>query len=389
MTAPARVIVEADGAARGNPGPAGWGAVVRDAVSGEVLAERSEAIGTATNNVAEYRGLLGGLAAAAECGAAAVEVRMDSKLVIEQMSGRWQIKHPGLRPLAAQAARLARPFEQVGWQWVPRHRNTHADRLANQAMDAAAQGRPGLVEAGPAPTAAAQSGPAPAADRTAGASQRQRASWESAPVPPLRLLLVRHGQTARNAEHRYSGRADVPLSETGVAQAHALAGRITTLAPTVTAVVSSPLARCQDTARVIAAAAGDPPVITEPDLIECDLGEWEGRTYDEVAQRWPELIDGWLTRTNLAAPGGESLQQVTKRVRRAVANLRDTYPPGSVVVVVSHVWPLKVMLRDALAASDALLRRLLLSPAGLSVLDLYPDGALAVPSVNDTAHLPA
>ena len=118
-----RVVVEADGGARGNPGPAGYGALVRDAATGEVLAERAEAIGVATNNVAEYQGLIAGLAAAAELNADEVEVRMDSKLVIEQMTGRWKIKHPGLRPLAAQAATLVRSFSAVSWQWVPRERN--------------------------------------------------------------------------------------------------------------------------------------------------------------------------------------------------------------------------------------------------------------------------
>lgn len=141
MSGHPQVVVEADGGARGNPGPAGWGAVVRDAATGEVLAERSQAIGTATNNVAEYSGLIAGLSAAAELGAGSVEVRMDSKLVIEQMAGRWRIKHPGLRPLAAQAAALVRRFEQVTWTWVPREQNRDADRLANEAMDAAEAGR--------------------------------------------------------------------------------------------------------------------------------------------------------------------------------------------------------------------------------------------------------
>src|SRR5690606_3419706 len=133
-----RVVLEADGGARGNPGPAGYGAVIRDAATGQILVERAAAIGIATNNVAEYQGLIAGLTAAAELGADQVEVRMDSKLVIEQMSGRWKIKHPGLRPLAAQAAGLVRRFQSVSWQWVPRDRNHEADRLANQAMDAAA-----------------------------------------------------------------------------------------------------------------------------------------------------------------------------------------------------------------------------------------------------------
>src|SRR5262245_8298939 len=130
-----KVIVEADGGARGNPGPAGYGAVVREAATGETLLERGEAIGVATNNVAEYSGLIAGLQAAADLGAVEVEVRMDSRLVVEQMSGRWQIKHPGLRPLAARAAALISRFDTVRFTWIPRERNRRADALANAAMD--------------------------------------------------------------------------------------------------------------------------------------------------------------------------------------------------------------------------------------------------------------
>lgn len=133
-----QLIIEADGGSRGNPGLAGYGAVVRDARTGEVLAELGESIGHATNNVAEYAGLLAGLRAAAELAPGAdTEVRMDSKLVVEQMSGRWRIKHPDLRPLAAEASQAARSLGLVTYTWVPRERNTYADRLANQAMDAA------------------------------------------------------------------------------------------------------------------------------------------------------------------------------------------------------------------------------------------------------------
>jgi ribonuclease HI len=134
-----RLLVEADGGSRGNPGAAGYGAVVRDATTGEVLAEVSESIGHATNNVAEYSGLLAGLRAAGRLAPGAeAEVRMDSKLVVEQMSGRWQIKHPDLLALAAEARQAARALGRVTYTWVPRDRNAHADRLANQAMDSAA-----------------------------------------------------------------------------------------------------------------------------------------------------------------------------------------------------------------------------------------------------------
>ena len=151
-----RLIIQADGGSRGNPGTAGYGAVVLDAVTGEVLAEVSEAIGHATNNVAEYSGLVAGLRAAGKLAPGApAEVRMDSKLVVEQMSGRWQIKHPDLRPLAAQARQAARALGRVTYIWVPRERNTHADRLANQAMDAVS-GRPSVSGRAKAPGGAAR-----------------------------------------------------------------------------------------------------------------------------------------------------------------------------------------------------------------------------------------
>jgi probable phosphoglycerate mutase len=356
-----KVIVEADGGARGNPGPAGFGAVVRDAATGAVLAERSESLGMTTNNAAEYAGLIAGLKAAAEAGATEVDVRMDAKLVIEQMAGRWQIKHPGLRPLAAQAAELVRTFEAVRYQWVPRERNQHADRLANEAMDAA-------TKAEVAQTASAQ-------------------SWEPRTDPPTRFILVRHGETALTAQKRYSGRGDVPLSPEGEAQAQAAAARIKAFGP-LTAVVSSPLQRCTRTAQLIAQAADpQPEVEISADLIECDFGQWEGLTFAEVRDRDPAALQAWLGSTAVAPPGGESFQRVAKRVRRGIGDLRTKHV-GRTVVVVSHVSPIKLVLRDALGAGDALLYRLYLDPAGISVVDLYPDGGVAVRSVNETGHLP-
>ncbi|GAA1300353.1 hypothetical protein GCM10009610_07930 [Pseudonocardia xinjiangensis] len=130
-----KLIVEADGGSRGNPGPAGYGAVVLDADTEEVLAERAEGLGISTNNVAEYQGLIAGLRAAIELGATEVEVRMDSKLVVEQMSGRWQVKHPAMKPLALEAGGLVRELDSVRFGWVPRARNSRADALANRAMD--------------------------------------------------------------------------------------------------------------------------------------------------------------------------------------------------------------------------------------------------------------
>ena len=131
---PADVVVWSDGGARGNPGPAGYGAVVATP-DGQVLAEEAEGIGWATNNVAEYRGVIAGLRRARALGARRVRVRADSLLVVNQQKGLWKVKNAALRPLSEVAARLARDFEKVVWEHVPRERNRHADALANRAMD--------------------------------------------------------------------------------------------------------------------------------------------------------------------------------------------------------------------------------------------------------------
>ncbi|MGW5406362.1 reverse transcriptase-like protein, partial [Streptomyces spiralis] len=182
-------VVEADGGSRGNPGPAGYGAVVRDAATGQALSEAAEYLGVVTNNVAEYRGLLAGLRAARALDPeATVHVRMDSKLVVEQMTGRWRIKHPDLKPLAAEAARVFPP-ERVTYEWIPRERNKHADRLANEAMDAGARGEQWSVSASTAELQAPAGGStaqpeAPAAGSAAGpdalAAAREAADVQAA-----------------------------------------------------------------------------------------------------------------------------------------------------------------------------------------------------------------
>lgn len=143
------VFLHADGGSRGNPGIAGSGAVVVDAASKETLAEIVYAFADKTsNNVAEYCALIEGLKAARDLGAPEVYVFMDSKLVVEQMSGRWKIKHPDMKKLAAIAQELVRGFAAVKFTWVPREQNKEADALSNLAMDASAAGAPtGIVEA--------------------------------------------------------------------------------------------------------------------------------------------------------------------------------------------------------------------------------------------------
>lgn len=133
-----RLLVEADGGSRGNPGPAASGSVVIDPETNTVLAEIGRFLGVTTNNVAEYTGLREGLRRAWDIAPdAAIHVRMDSKLVVEQMSGRWKIKHPDMQRLAAEIRELI-GARQVTYEWVARAFNKRADAVANRSMDAAA-----------------------------------------------------------------------------------------------------------------------------------------------------------------------------------------------------------------------------------------------------------
>ena len=380
-----RFIVEADGGSRGNPGPAGYGALVREAASGEVLAERSESLGVATNNVAEYNGLIAGLRAAAEIDPGAeVEVRMDSRLVVEQMSGRWKIKHPDMKPLAAAAAEAARPFARVSYTWVPRERNKDADRLANEAMDRAA-GRPAARGASPAagstgPAAGSRLDPRPAP----APPQAQATGWGGGQGQPTITLLLRHGQTPLSTERRFAGVGDIELTETGVRQAK-LAGERLAARGDIDVIVTSPLQRVRQTAAEVAAATGA-PVVDDEDLRETDFGAWEGLTFAEAQQRWPGEVTTWLGDPAAAPPQGESFAAVGVRVRRALARLLDQYA-GQTVLVVSHVTPIKTLLTEALLAPPAALYRMFLDVGSLNEVHWFSDGPAVVRSLNDTGHL--
>jgi ribonuclease H / adenosylcobalamin/alpha-ribazole phosphatase len=356
-----RVIIEADGGSRGNPGPAGYGAVIRNNDTGELLAEISAGLGCTTNNVAEYSALIAGLRAALKEGATRAEVRMDSKLVVEQMSGRWQVKQPHLRPLASEAAALARKLGDVTYTWVPRARNAHADRLANEAMDAQADANP------------------------TGAARKQTDRWSSVTGSPTRLIMLRHGQTEHSAQGRYSGRADLPLTELGERQAAAAAVRLARTS-SVAAVVSSPLLRARQTAKPVADALGV-PLQVQDGLIEADFGAWEGLTFAEASARDPALHTRWLTDTSVAPPNGESKETVHRRVRRVRDQLIAEHGAATLIVV-SHVTPIKSLLRMALDAGPSLLHRLHLDVTSLSIAEFYPNGPATVRLVNDTSHLP-
>ncbi|MFB9376276.1 bifunctional RNase H/acid phosphatase [Kineococcus gynurae] len=360
-----RLRVEADGGSRGNPGPAGFGALVKDAATGELLAEVAEAIGTATNNVAEYRGLIAGLRAAREIDpGAAVEVRMDSKLVVEQMSGRWKVKHADMRVLADEARELL-SGARVDFGWIPRAQNSHADRLANEAMDAAAQGRQWQRSPAPAASAAAPARPATDPDPDA---------------QPVRLVLVRHGSTADTEARRLSGRygVDPELSATG--REEALAAARSAEVRDADVVICSTLRRARETAEAVAARLGL-EVRVDPRFDETDFGEWDGCTGAEVMRRWPEQYASWAGSPAVGPPGGESLTDVERRVLEGRDDLLRRYA-GRTVVLVTHGDPLRIVLRAVLGVDGRHQRRIRVDCGSRTLLRLWPDGTGEVVAVN-------
>jgi probable phosphoglycerate mutase len=197
--------------------------------------------------------------------------------------------------------------------------------------------------------------------------------------------MLRHGQTEHSAQRRYSGRGDLPLTELGERQAAAAAARLSAM-DGVVAVLSSPMLRARQTAEPVADALGV-PLSVHDGLIETDFGAWEGRTFAEARERDPDLHTRWLTDTSVAAPDGESMDAVHRRVRRVRDQLIAEHG-GATLVIVTHVTPIKALLRMALDAGPSLLHRLHLDLASLSVAEFYPDGPASVNLVNDTSHLP-
>ena len=387
------LVVEADGGSRGNPGPAAFGAVVRDGATGAVLAEIAEYIGHATNNVAEYRGTIAGLEQARDIDpSAVVEVRLDSKLVVEQMTGRWKIKHPQMQQLALRARGIL-PQGQVTYTWVRREMNAHADALVNEILDQALEGGDDAILRFPGTQATDVDG-----DDVIGSAEEQHVRAQAGARPenkmigwadlgaPTTTLLVRHGATQYSLERRFSGLGgvDVPLADIGVRQAQAAAEEIVARGG-VDAIVSSPLLRTRQTAEIIGERLGL-PVEVDDDFAECSFGEWDGRTFAEVEARWPQLIDEWLRSTQVAPPGGESFQQVRDRVNRGRARVVAEYPALRVLVV-SHVTPIKVMVGLAIDAPLDTLFRMELAPCSLTTLAWFPDGNASMFGFSEVSHL--
>lgn len=374
-----KVTVYTDGGSRGNPGVAGSGSVLYDE-SGATLAEIAYVVGQkSSNNVAEYHGLLRGLEAARDLGASQVDVYMDSKLVVEQMSGRWKIKHPDMKQLALDARELARGFDSVTYNWVPRAKNKKADELSNVAMDAAAAGaKPGIVDS------AGQNGSAQGAKHVV-ASPAHWHGKDAHEAPRTRFVLLRHGQTQHSAQKRYSGASDPALTELGRQQAVRAAEAVAAMGA-IDVIIASPAVRAQETAKACAEALGVPAeaIKTVDGFREMDFGAFEGLTKHEAQEQHPEEFAAWQGSASAAPPDGESLATLHRRVTRARLTLQEQHT-GKTILVVTHMTPIKSVVRQALQSGPETFRHVFLDLASISVVEFYGDMGV-VRCFNDVAH---
>lgn len=356
--------VEADGGSRGNPGVAGYGALVRDVDTGALLVELAEPLGTASNNVAEYHGMLAGLRAAHAIDPAAdVVVAMDSKLVVEQMSGRWKIKHPDMRELALQGRDLVAGISAAGgsvaFTWLPREANADADALSNRGMDGEH------------------------VEDWHGATEQAPAQPRPARGEPTRVVLVRHGVTELTESARLDGRGglDPELTATGREQAQRAADLVAAHVGDADArVLTSDLARARQTGDVIAERLGVAPEV-DADWDEQSFGDWDGASIRDLLADQSAEFTALRDDRSYARPGGESHDQMAGRViaawERAVAG-------GGTVVIACHRKPVLVVLAHVLGMPHERMWRLAGAPGSLTAIEAWPDGEAVVTFTNRT-----
>lgn len=392
-----QLIIEADGGSRGNPGPAGSGALVVDAATGAILVEVARFIGVATNNVAEYTALKSGVEQALAIDPnAALEVRMDSKLVIEQMGGGWKIKHPDMQRLAIEIHGLLQG-KPVSWVWVPREENSRADALANRAMDAKADAVVHF-ETQPDSQIPVQQEPTQQVASVAEFNV-QLPSSVRAPIdvtePLTTIILVRHGRTSLTESKRISGSGgeNPPLSAAGWQDAAKAAAAVAQIGksgafkhiPAPSAVVASPIQRTRDTASAIAEAISAPVTINS-NIAEISFGEWDGLTNEEAMAKDPKHYQRWRGSWTVAPPQGEPLEEFDARVVRGIKEITQEFA-GKSVVVVSHVMPIRGFLRAALNAEIETYWRPSVAPCSISIIRFWGLQAAELVTFNATDHL--
>jgi ribonuclease H / adenosylcobalamin/alpha-ribazole phosphatase len=370
-----KLVIQADGGSRGNPGLSGAGAVVLDAESGKVLKEISEPLGIATNNYAEYSAVIFALEAALEIDPdAEILVQLDSKLVVEQMSGRWKIKHPDMLVLGAKVQKII-SGKDVEFAWIPREQNGRADALANLAMDGAPL-NPSSVEY----------------NHTEPSSIRAPRPKDSAATT---LILIRHGRTELTESRRISGGdgENPRLSDLGRKDAALLANELAKIGSTGSfsylaapeVVIHSPVLRAKETAEVVAKKLGL-PLQEMNELAEISFGDWDGLTNEEVFAGFEQQYTAWRGSYDVAPPNGESLASFEERISVAFEKILTEHR-GKTAIVISHVMPVRGFLKIANDASIAGFWRPSIAPASISIARYWGSEAAEVLCVNSTSHL--
>jgi probable phosphoglycerate mutase len=365
-------LLYADGASRGNPGPAAYGAVIYDS-AGNLVAELGENLGIRTNNYAEYQAVIAGLRhIQLTWPGSEVLVRMDSKLVVEQLSGRWQIKHPELRELAQEALRTMRSLS-VKLEWVPREQNSAADAAANRALDEGDFGD--------------------SVELSLSAIQPKSIRSPRQSTEPTTFVLIRHGHTGLTEANLISGSSgeDPTLSELGFLEAELAAKAAGELLARfglddVSKVLHSPQLRTTQTAAAVAKHF-EVELRGDARFKEIGFGSWEGHSMAEMEASSADEISRWRGSMSAKPPGGESVDDLEARVREALVSAIEEFN-GRTIAVVSHMMPLRAILRHALGGPASLSWTLQFAPASVSIVRYFGPNFAEVFATNSCQHLP-
>lgn len=365
------IFIYADGASRGNPGPASYGvSIVSD--NGEIIAEFGEVLGVRTNNYAEYQGVIAALRYLSGTNHRVITIRMDSKLVIEQLSGRWKVKSEDMRELVAEASRLLGPFTAT-LEWIPREQNSRADELANRALDGEA------IDF------------APAQLELAGVQPRSIRAPRQVNEPTT-IVLVRHGHTKMTERDLIAGGDgdDPELSELGLMDAQGAAKAIAPLLefnrlPPAELVIHSPMVRTTQTAGVVAAELGV-PLAQDERLREIGFGSWNGQEMTIIAQDNPELVRSWQGSMSVKPDGGESIADLRDRIQPLLNEITQEYS-GKTVVLVSHMMPIRTIAALSAKGSDSLFWSVNFAPGSVSILRFFGTEFAEQFVINSCHHL--
>lgn len=365
------IYIYCDGASRGNPGPASYGVSIVDA-NGLAIAEFGEKLGVRTNNYAEYQGVIAALRYLSGTDYREITIRMDSKLVIEQLAGRWKVKSPDMRELVSEASRLLGPFE-AKLEWIPREENSRADELANLALD----GNEPEFE--------------PAEIELAGVQPRSiRAPRQI--QEPVTLVLVRHGHTQMTEADLIAGGdgADPALSELGQLDASAAASAIPKLLeyfklPQATRILHSPMLRTTQTAQEIGIRMG---LTLEPDerLREIGFGSWNGREMTTINSQHPKLVRRWQGSMTEKPENGESIDDLVSRIKPLISELTE-HASSETVVLVSHMMPVRTISALSAKGSPNLFWSTNFSPGSISIVRFFGTEFAEQFVINSCQHL--